>query len=78
MFMNKFVWYKLAGVTSLIVKLPGFYKPSHYNEHLAVVMHNSTFGTVYGRMRCLGSYKWKFLCEFATMVVENIYVLFLV
>ena len=77
MFMNKFVWYKLAGVTSVIVKLPGFYKPSHYSEHLAVVMHN-TFTTVYGHMRCSGSYKYyKLLCEFA-MVVENMYVLFLV
>lgn len=76
--MNKFVWYKLAGVTSLIVKLPDFYKPSYYSKHLAVVMHNSTFATVYGSVRCSGSYEYKFLSQFATMVVETIYVLFLV
>ena len=76
--MNKFVSYKLAGVTSLIVELPDFYKPSHYSEHSAVVMHNSTFATVYSSVRCSGSYKYKFLCQFAAMVVENIYVLFLV
>ena len=67
----KFVWYKLAGVTSLTVKLLGFYKPSYYSEHSAVVMHNSTFAMVYGRMRCSGSYKYKFQCDFATMVVET-------
>ena len=55
----KFVWYKLVGVT----KLPGFYKPSHYSEHSAVVMHNSTFATVYSRVRCSGSYKFLSVCH---------------